>query len=57
MKSVEIKGNVRTDVGSKYAKAERKAERKRLERLNAVYVQMVDNPDDCAKLVKRYKDM
>lgn len=25
MKSVEIKGNVRTDVGSKYAKAERKA--------------------------------
>jgi len=34
-----------------------KAERKRLERLNAVYVQMVDNPNDCAKLVKRYKDM
>lgn len=35
----------------------RKAERKRLERLQAVKVQMVDNPDECAKLVKRYKEM
>jgi len=35
----------------------RKAERKRLDRLRAVKVQMVDNPDECAKLVKRYKEM
>lgn len=35
----------------------RKAERKRLERLQAVKVQMVDNPDECKKLVKRYKEM
>jgi hypothetical protein len=35
----------------------RKAERKRLERLNAVKVQMVENPDECKKLVKRYKEM
>ena len=35
----------------------RKAERKRLERLSAVKVQMVDNPDECKKLVKRYKEM
>ena len=35
----------------------RKAERKRLERLEAVKVQMVDNPDECKKLVKRYKEM
>ena len=35
----------------------RKAERKRLERLQAVKLQMVDNPDECAKLVKRYKEM
>jgi len=34
----------------------RKAERKRLDRLRAVKVQMVDNPDECAKLVKRYKE-
>jgi len=34
-----------------------KAERKRLERLEAVKVQMVDNPKDCDKLVKRYKEM
>jgi len=35
----------------------RKAERKRLERLQAVKVQMIDNPDECAKLVKRYKEL
>ena len=35
----------------------RKAERKRLERLQAVKVQMVENPDECKKLVKRYKEM
>ena len=35
----------------------RKAERKRLARLQAVKVQMVDNPDECKKLVKRYKEM
>jgi hypothetical protein len=35
----------------------RKAERKRLERLNAIKVQMIDNPKDCKKLVKRYKEM
>lgn len=35
----------------------RKAERKRLNRLQAVKVQMVENPDECAKLVKRYKEM
>lgn len=35
----------------------RKAERKRLERLQAVKVQMVDNPNECKKLVKRYKEM
>ena len=35
----------------------RKAERKRLERLQAIKVQMVDNPDECKKLVKRYKEM
>ena len=35
----------------------RKAERKRLERLSAVKVQMVENPAECKKLVKRYKEM
>ena len=35
----------------------RKAERKRLERLSAVKVQMVENPDECKKLVKRYEEM
>ena len=35
----------------------RKAERQRLERLKAVKVQMVENPDECKKLVKRYKEM
>jgi hypothetical protein len=35
----------------------RKAERKRLERLNAVKVQMVENPAECKKLIKRYKEM
>tara|TARA_B100002019_G_scaffold292492_1_gene315795 strand:- start:687 stop:896 length:210 start_codon:yes stop_codon:yes gene_type:complete len=35
----------------------RKAERKRLDRLQAVKVQMVENPKDCEKLVKRYKEM
>ena len=35
----------------------RKAERKRLSRLQAVKVQMVENPDECKKLVKRYKEM
>lgn len=34
-----------------------KSQRKRLERLQAVKVQMVDNPEDCSKLVKRYKEM
>ena len=34
-----------------------KAERMRLERLNAVKEQLIDNPKDCAKLVKRYKEM
>lgn len=35
----------------------RKAERKRLERLQAIKVQMIDNPDECKKLVKRYKEI
>jgi hypothetical protein len=35
----------------------RKAERQRLESLRAVKVQMVENPDECKKLVKRYKEM
>ena len=35
----------------------RKAERQRLERLKAVKVQMVENPAECKKLVKRYKEM
>lgn len=35
----------------------RKAERKRLERLRSVKVQMIENPDECKKLVKRYKEM
>tara|TARA_B100001094_G_C17883196_1_gene647917 strand:- start:42 stop:251 length:210 start_codon:yes stop_codon:yes gene_type:complete len=35
----------------------RKAERKRLERLRAVKVQMIDNMDDCNKLIKKYKEM
>ena len=35
----------------------RKAERQRLERLKAVKVQIVENPDECKKLVKRYKEM
>ena len=35
----------------------RKVERQRLERLKAVKVQMVENPDECKKLVKRYKEM
>jgi hypothetical protein len=35
----------------------RKAERKRLERLNAVKVQMIENSAECKKLVKRYKEM
>ena len=34
-----------------------KAERMRLERLSAVKSQLIDNPKDCAKLVKRYKEM
>ena len=34
-----------------------KAERMRLERLSAVKSQLMDNPKDCAKLVKRYKEM
>lgn len=34
-----------------------KAQRKRLERLQAVKVQMVDSPEDCSKLVKQYKEM
>ena len=43
----KLKGNVKL----------RKAERKRLNRLEAVKVQMVENPKDCEKLVKRYKEM
>ena len=35
----------------------KKAKRKRLARLQAVKVQMVENPDECKKLVKRYKEM
>lgn len=35
----------------------RKAERKRLNRLEAIRKQMVENPDECKKLVKRYKEM
>ena len=35
----------------------RKAERRRLERLEAIKVQMAENPDECQKLVKRYKEM
>lgn len=35
----------------------RKAERKRLERLRAVKVQMTDNVDDCNKLIEKYKEM
>jgi len=34
-----------------------KAERMRLARLSAVKSQLIDNPKDCAKLVKRYKEM
>mgnify|MGYP000707442533 FL=1 len=34
-----------------------KEERMRLERLSAVKSQLIDNPKDCAKLVKRYKEM
>lgn len=34
-----------------------KAERMRLARLSAIKVQLVDNPKDCAKLVKRYREM
>jgi hypothetical protein len=34
-----------------------KSQRKRLDRLQAVKVQLVDNPEDCNKLVKRYKEM
>ena len=34
-----------------------KAERKRLERLQAIKVQMIDNPDECKNLVKRYKEL
>ena len=34
-----------------------KAERKRLERLSVVKSQLIDNPKDCAKLVKRYEEM
>ena len=34
-----------------------KAERMRLERLSAVKSQLIDNPKDCAKLVKRYEEM
>ena len=34
-----------------------KSQRKRLDRLQAVKVQMVDSPEDCNKLVKRYKEM
>jgi len=35
----------------------RKAERKRLSRLEAIRKQMVENPEDCNQLVKRYKEM
>ena len=35
----------------------RKAERQRLARLKAIKVQMVENPAECKKLVKRYKEM
>lgn len=35
----------------------RKAERKRLDRLEAIRKQMVENPDECKKLVKRYREM
>lgn len=35
----------------------RKAERKRLNRLEAIRKQMVENPDECKKLVKRYREM
>lgn len=35
----------------------RRAERKRLNRLEAVRKQMVDNPKDCKALIKRYKEM
>jgi len=35
----------------------RKAERKRLSRLEAIRKQMVENPDECKKLVKRYREM
>lgn len=34
-----------------------KAERKRLERLRSVRVQLVDQPDDCEKLVKQYREV
>lgn len=34
-----------------------KAERKRLERLRTVKVQLVDQPEDCQKLVKQYKEI
>ena len=34
----------------------RKAERMRLERLNAVKAQLIDNPEDCAKLVKVHNE-
>jgi len=34
----------------------RKAERMRLERLNAVKKQLIDNPKDCAKLVKVHNE-
>ena len=34
-----------------------KSQRKRLDRLQAVKVQLVDNPEDCNKLVQRYKEM
>ena len=34
-----------------------KAQRKRLERLQAVKVQMVNSLEDCSKLVKQYKEM
>ena len=34
----------------------RKAERMRLERLNAVKKQLIDHPKDCAKLVKVHNE-
>jgi len=34
----------------------RKAERMRLERLSAVKQQLIDNPKDCAKLVKVHNE-